>query len=250
MSGSDCDAPQVFIDAQARLLKLMEHLLEALLRILHDCVGSQMQQMPHKREAGCLYFPNCRRDTFSKTKGSGIPSSRKPPVRLRRCISGNTVSSCAYVLPAFISLRGKELYVSVEENREIGRRFVEEVINKKNLAAADEIIAEDFVELDSFPGQEQGREGLKQVLAMFFAAFLDLHWTTEEEAAEGDKLWSRFTWRGTHRGDFLGIPPTGNQVEVNGVVIDRIVEGKMVDSRILMNEMSLMRQLGVIPTPE
>jgi steroid delta-isomerase-like uncharacterized protein len=137
-----------------------------------------------------------------------------------------------------------------EENKEIARRFVDEVLNQKNLAAADELVAEDFVELDPLPGQEQGREGLKQVLAMLFAAFPDLHWTTEEEAAEGDKHWSRFTWRGTHRGDFLGIPPTGNQVVVNGVVIDRIIEGKMVDSRILMNELSLMQQLGVIPPPE
>ena len=123
--------------------------------------------------------------------------------------------------------------MSVDEIREVGRRFVEEVINKQNLAAADELVAENFVELDPLPGQAQGREGLKQILAMFFAAFPDLHWTVEEDAAEGEKLWSRFTWRGTHRGDFLGIPATGNQVEVNGVVIDRIVEGKMVDSRIL-----------------
>ena len=140
--------------------------------------------------------------------------------------------------------------MSVDEIREVGRRFVEEVINKQNLAAADELVAENFVELDPLPGQAQGREGLKQILAMFFAAFPDLHWTVEEDAAEGEKLWSRFTWRGTHRGDFLGVPATGNQVEVNGVVIDRIVEGKMVDSRILMNELSLMQQLGVIPPPE
>ena len=140
--------------------------------------------------------------------------------------------------------------MSADEIREVGRRFVEEIINKQNLAAADELVAENFVELDPLPGQAQGREGLKQILAMFFAAFPDLHWTVEEDAAEGEKLWSRFTWRGTHRGDFLGVPATGNQVEVNGVVIDRIVEGKMVDSRILMNELSLMQQLGVIPPPE
>jgi len=140
--------------------------------------------------------------------------------------------------------------MSVDEIREVGRRFVEEVINKQNLAAADELVAENFVELDPLPGQAQGREGLKQILAMFFAAFPDLHWTVEEDAAEVDKLFSRFTWLGTHRGDFLGVPATGNQVEVNGVVIDRIVEGKMVDSRILMNELSLMQQLGVIPPPE
>jgi len=137
-----------------------------------------------------------------------------------------------------------------EENKAIARRFVDEVLNNQNLAALDELVAENFVELDPLPGQEQGREGLRQILAMFFAAFPDFHWTTEEEAAEGDKHWSRFTWRGTHRGDFLGIPPTGNQVVVNGVVIDRFVEGVMVDSRILMNELSLMQQLGVIPPLE
>ncbi len=189
-------------------------------------------------------------DHFSETQFPYLGSSRESPVHLRRCIRGKTVSSCAHVLSACAELRRKGRCMSVEENREIGRRFVEEVINKQNLAAADEIVAEDFVELDPLPGQVQGREGLKQILAMFFAAFPDLHWTVEEDAAEGDKLWSRFTWRGTHRGDFLGIPPTGNQVEVNGVVIDRIVEGKMVDSRILMNELSLMQQLGVIPPPE
>jgi len=78
--------------------------------------------------------------------------------------------------------------MSVDEIREVGRRFVEEVINKQNLAAADELVAENFVELDPLPGQAQGREGLKQILAMFFAAFPDLHWTVEEDAAEGDKL--------------------------------------------------------------
>ena len=140
--------------------------------------------------------------------------------------------------------------MSADEIREVGRRFVEEIINKQNLAAADELVAENFVELDPLPGQAQGREGLKQILAMFFAAFPDLHWTVEEDAAEGEKLWSRFTWRGTHRGDFLGVPATGNQVEVNGVVIERIVESEMVDSRILMNELSLMQQLGVISPPE
>ena len=147
-------------------------------------------------------------------------------------------------VPFYIE-RGNEC----QEIREVGRRFVDEVLNKQNLAAADELVAEDYVELDPLPGQEQGREGLKQILAMFFAAFPDLRWTVEEDAVEREKLWSRFTWRGTHRGDFLGIPATGNQVEVNGVVIDSIVEGKMVDSRILMNELSLMQQLGVIPPP-
>ena len=140
--------------------------------------------------------------------------------------------------------------MSVEENRELERRFIEEVINQQNLAAADELVAEDVVELDPFPGQEPGREGLKKVLGMLFAAFPDQKWTIEELIAEGDIVVNRFTWRGTHRGDFLGIPPTGNQVEVKGVVIDRFADGKIADTRILMDNFGLMQQLGVVPTPQ
>lgn len=137
-----------------------------------------------------------------------------------------------------------------EENKAIEARFIEEVLNEKNLDAADELVAEDVVELDPFPGQEQGREGLKQLLGMLFAAFPDWRWTIEEMIAEGNKVANRFTWRGTHQGDFLGIPPTGRQVEVKGVVIDRIIEGKIADTRILMDNLGLMQQLGVIPSPE
>jgi steroid delta-isomerase-like uncharacterized protein len=136
-----------------------------------------------------------------------------------------------------------------EENKALINRFVEEVLNGKNLAVVDEIAAEDFAELDPFPGQQQGREGLKQVLAMFFAAFPDFRWTTEEQIAEGDKVVSRFIWSGTHQGDFMGIPSTGRQVTVKGVMIDRIVDGTWTESRILMDNLGMMQQLGVIPTP-
>jgi steroid delta-isomerase-like uncharacterized protein len=137
-----------------------------------------------------------------------------------------------------------------EENKAIIRRFGEEVLNNKDLDATDEIVAEDFVELDPFPGQEQGREGLKQVLRMLFAAFPDQHWTLEEQIAEGEKVASRVTWRGTHLGEYLGIPPTGRRVDVKAVVIDRIISGKMVESRMLSDVFGLMQQLGVIPNSQ
>lgn len=137
-----------------------------------------------------------------------------------------------------------------EQIKAVERRFIEEVLNGKDLTAADELVAEDVVELDPFPGQEQGREGLKELLGMLFAAFPDQHWTIEELIAEGDKVVNRFTWRGTHRGEFMGIPPTGRRVEVKGVVIDRIVEGRIADTRILMDNLGLMQQLGAIPAPQ
>ena len=126
-------------------------------------------------------------------------------------------------------------------------RFVEEAINKGRLDVMDEIVAADFVELDPLPGQRQGREGLKEVIAMMRAAFPDIHWVTEETVEQDEKVVSRFTWTGTHRGEFLGIPATGKSVNVKGVVIDRVVAGQMTDSRILMDTFGMLQQLGAVP---
>ena len=136
-----------------------------------------------------------------------------------------------------------------ETNKQIMRTFVEEVINQNRLDRADDLVKEDFIELDPLPGQQQGREGLKDVLAMMRTAFPDIHWTITEMVSEGEKVVSRFHWTGTHRAPFLGIPATGKPVEVKGVVIDRLEAGKMADSRILMDTLALLQQLGVIPPP-
>jgi steroid delta-isomerase-like uncharacterized protein len=137
----------------------------------------------------------------------------------------------------------------IEDNKQFMRQFVEEAINKKNLDAIDELVAEDFVEHVPFPGQGPGREGLRHVLAIFLSAFPDIRWTLEEQIAEGEKVVSRFTMTGTHRGDFLGIPPTGKSVNIWGVVIDVVRDGKFAESRIIMDTLGLMQQLGMIPMP-
>ena len=129
---------------------------------------------------------------------------------------------------------------------EVMNRFGNEVL--KNLAAIDEIAAEDYVELDLLPGQAPGREGLKAFLArVLFPAFPDQQWVTEEQITEGDKVVSRFTMHGTHRAAFMAIPATGRHVAVKGVVIDRVVDGKWKDSRLLMDSLSLLQQLGALP---
>ena len=132
-------------------------------------------------------------------------------------------------------------------NRVVVQRFLEEVINQGRLEQANEIVAEDFVELDPLPGQRQGREGLKEVIGMLRAAFPDMHWVVDEMIAEGEKVVTRFTWTGTQQGTFMGMPATGRSVAVKGVVIDRIIGGMMTDSRILMDTMGMMQQLGAIP---
>jgi predicted ester cyclase len=131
---------------------------------------------------------------------------------------------------------------------EVMNRFGKEVLNEKNLSAIDEIAADDFEELDPAPDQPPGREGLKTYLAtVLFPAFPDQEWVTDEQVADGDKVVSRFTLYGTHEGTFMGIPATGRRIAVKGVVIDRVVGGKWKDSRILLDDLGLLQQLGALP---
>jgi len=84
------------------------------------------------------------------------------------------------------------------ESKTVVNRFVEEVINQGRLEQADELVVADFVELDPLPGQQPGREGLKEIIAQMRAGFPDIHWVLDEQVAEGEKVVSRFTWSGTH----------------------------------------------------
>ena len=100
------------------------------------------------------------------------------------------------------------------------------------------------------PGQGPGLAGLKDVLRGMRSAFPDMHWTVEEQVAEGNKVVTRFEWTGTHRDEFLGVPATGRRVKVWGIVIDRLESGKIKDTRIIMDALGLMMQLGVFPPPK
>ena len=135
----------------------------------------------------------------------------------------------------------------MEQNKTIVRQFIDATLNQGDIEAAEKFVARDVVEQVPFPGQGPGIEGVKDVLGGMRAAFPDLHWTVEEQIAEGDKVVTRFEWTGTHRGPFLGVEPTGRAVQVWGIVIDRLQDGKIKDTRILMDALSLTLQLGAIP---
>lgn len=137
--------------------------------------------------------------------------------------------------------------MTTEENKKFMNHFIEEVINKKNLNAADNLVSEDFTEHVPFPGQGPGREGLKFVLNAMFTGFPDMNWTVHEQIAEGEKVVTRFTWTGTHKGEFMGIPPTNKKVEVWGIVIDVVRNRHFSESRIIMDNIGLFKQLGVMP---
>lgn len=133
-----------------------------------------------------------------------------------------------------------------QDNAEIVRRFADEVISRGEIDRAGEFAWEDVVEQVPLPGQGPGLEGLKDILRAMRAGFPDLVFSTLEQISEGDKVASRFEWTGTHKGTFLGIPPTGKAVRVWGIVIDRLVEGRIKETRIIMDTMGMMMQLGVM----
>jgi steroid delta-isomerase-like uncharacterized protein len=140
--------------------------------------------------------------------------------------------------------------MSEAENKTIARRFNEEVWGRGDQAVLEELLDPDFVDHDALPGQAPGREGHKQILIAFHSAFPDLNVTTDEILAEGEKVVSRWTARGTHQGELLGIAPTGNGVTIKGIDVLRVAEGRIVERWAQFNSLEMMQQLGVVPPPE
>jgi steroid delta-isomerase-like uncharacterized protein len=134
--------------------------------------------------------------------------------------------------------------MDAEGNKQIVAGFIEEVLNRRQLDAAGDYVADDVVERVPFPGQGPGLAGLKDVLRGLFAALPDMNWNIEEQIAESDKVLTRFVWTGTHSMEFLGVAATGRSVSVWGMALDRIENGRIKDTRILMDLFGLMRQHG------
>lgn len=133
-----------------------------------------------------------------------------------------------------------------EENKAIIRRFIEDV-NKRDQAVAAKLIATNFIShIPGFAGI-QGLEGWKQIDTTLRTAFPDGQWTIEDMVAEGDKVVARLTARGTHQGEYRGIPPTGKQVTVQGTVTYRISGGQIAEYWGNADDLGLMQQLGVVP---
>lgn len=142
--------------------------------------------------------------------------------------------------------------MSAEDNKALARRVYDaftRAVSTGNFSLLDEVIAADAVDHNPAPGQTSGLEGVKQIFGMFGAAFPDLHFTVEDQIAEGDKVVSRVTAHGTHQGDFQGVPPTGKPVTQTGIDILRIVGGKVVERWGEFDNLGLMQQLGVVPPP-
>ncbi len=141
--------------------------------------------------------------------------------------------------------------MSTEENKTTSRRFYEELFNRGNLDAAEEIAAPDFVLHDpNLPEEVRGPEGLKQFVTLYRSAFPDIDFTIEKQVAEGDLVGTRWVARGTHQGELMGIAPTGNRVEVEAFTLHRFSGEKIAEDWAHYDALGMMRQLGIVPAPE
>jgi steroid delta-isomerase-like uncharacterized protein len=134
----------------------------------------------------------------------------------------------------------------LEKNKAIVRRWYEEMWNKGNLELIDELIASDVTGHSPIQNVD-GVEASKRYVTMSRAAFPDLHFTIEEMIAEGDKVVAVRTLAGTHRGEYLGVAPTGNHVNITGINVFRIADGRIAETSTFVDTLDLMEQLGATP---
>jgi steroid delta-isomerase-like uncharacterized protein len=137
------------------------------------------------------------------------------------------------------------------ENKIVVRRLYEEVWNKRRLEVVDEVISPSHALHDAnVSGSQMGPEAYRQQVIRFTMAFPDLRFAIEDIVSEEDKLVVSWTISGTHKGEFMGIPPTDKKISVQGITINHIGDGKILDSDISWDALGLMRQLGHAPLLE
>jgi len=136
---------------------------------------------------------------------------------------------------------------TTEENKALVRHYNEEVFGRKNLDAIDEFVSPSHIDHTLPRGMPAGRAGTRQAISMYVKAFPDLSFTVDDMIAEGDKVVTRYTTHGTHRGALGPIPATGRRVAVSSVDIVRIADGKIVEEWGLDDRLAMLQQLGVIP---
>ena len=134
-----------------------------------------------------------------------------------------------------------------EANKALVRRGIEETVNKGNFSVVDEILSTDYVYRESTVGEKRGRAGFRELVTMYRNAFPDVKLTIDEQIAEGDKVVTRWNAIGTHRGELFGTAPTGKQVRVQGIIVSRIANGKIVEETEVYDALGMLRQLGAIP---
>ena len=127
------------------------------------------------------------------------------------------------------------------------RQWYQELWDNWNISTADELFTDNY--RLHLPGSAAAldRDATKGVVRMFSIAFPDLQHTVDEMVAEGNTVAARWSVRGTHRGEFQGIAPTGKQINVSGTTVHHLVNGKIVETWLTFDTMDLLQQLGAVP---
>jgi steroid delta-isomerase-like uncharacterized protein len=136
---------------------------------------------------------------------------------------------------------------TVEKNKALLQRYIDEM-TRGNEEFLDEYFAADYVYHG--PAGELNTEGFKAMHHMMLSAFPDIKASVEDMIAVGDKVATRWKITGTHQAGLQGIPATGKKVNLTGIIISRVKDGKVVEEWEAFDQLSLMQQLGVIPVPE
>ena len=138
--------------------------------------------------------------------------------------------------------------MSAESNKALSRRVLEEAFNAGNIDVIDELVTTDFVNHDAaLPEAMIGPEAAKATISGYRTAFPDLRITIEEQIADEQGVATRWSAKGTHEGDLMGMAPTGKQSTVTGITIDRIVDGRIAESWTNWDTLGMLQQLGVVP---
>jgi steroid delta-isomerase-like uncharacterized protein len=135
-----------------------------------------------------------------------------------------------------------------QDNLTLARRAIEEVWNRGNYEVLPELVANDIL-IHAAPDDILGHDGVRHFYDSLRQAFPDIHFTIEDQLADGDRIATRWSAQGTHKGMFQGLPATGKLVRLTGIDIDRFVNGKVVECWPEANELGLLQQLGLLPAP-
>jgi steroid delta-isomerase-like uncharacterized protein len=147
---------------------------------------------------------------------------------------------------ALSQTNGGQEKMNLEQNKAIVRSYLDEIVNKKNMAALDSYISEDAI----FNNARGFKQRFPAIMQAILSAFPDHHLTIQDQVAEADKVVTRVIFRGTHQGPFNGIAATGKPVEWSGIAIDRLADGKVVEMWHLQNTAGLLQQIAAPPSAD
>jgi steroid delta-isomerase-like uncharacterized protein len=138
----------------------------------------------------------------------------------------------------------------MENNKRLATRFYDEVINGGDHALIKELLADDYVEHAEAPGIPNNRDGVVMWFQMMRGAFPDMKMSVLRMVAEDDEIWVHYRCTGTHKGEFMGLPPTDNKFDIEGVDRVRVRDGKAIEHWNVTDTMGMMQQLGLAPMPD